>query len=40
MRTSQLGAAQIVGVRPEGEAGVPLAEVLRTRGISRATYGR
>ena len=40
MRTSKFSEAQIVGILREVDAGVPLAEVLRTHGIARATYFR
>ena len=38
MRKSRFTEAQIVGILKEGEAGVPVAEIVRTHGISRATY--
>jgi putative transposase len=38
MRKSRFSEAQIVGILKEGEAGVPVAEVTRKHGISRATY--
>ncbi|MBM3140374.1 MAG: transposase [Chloroflexi bacterium] len=37
MRTSRSSEEQIVGILKEGEAGVPVAELLRRHGISRAT---
>ena len=40
MRTSKFSEAQIVGILREVDAGVPMAEVFRTHGISRATYFR
>lgn len=40
MRTSKFSEAQIVGVLREVDAGVPMAEVPRKHGISRATYVR
>lgn len=38
MRKSKFTESQIVAVLKEGEAGVPVAEILRTHGISRPTY--
>ncbi len=38
MRRSRFTESQIVAILKEGEAGVPVAEVLRTHGISLATY--
>ena len=37
MRKSKFSEAQIVGILREGEAGVPVAEILRKHGISRPT---
>jgi putative transposase len=38
MRKSRFTEAQIVAILKEGEAGVPVAEILRKHGISRPTY--
>ena len=38
MRKSRFTESQIVAVLKEGEAGVAVAEILRTHGISRPTY--
>ena len=38
MRTSKFSESQIVAILKEGEAGVPVAELLRKHGISRGTY--
>ena len=38
MRKSRFTESQIVGILGEGESGVPVTELLRTHGISRATY--
>jgi putative transposase len=38
MRKSKFMESQIVAVLKEGEAGVPVAEILRKHGISRPTY--
>ena len=38
MRKSRFSASQIVEILPEGEAGVPVADLLRKHGISRATF--
>lgn len=38
MRKSRFTESQIVAVLKQGEAGVPVAEILREHGISKATY--
>ena len=38
MRPSKFSETQIVGILREAEAEVPVAEVIRKHGISRATY--
>ena len=38
MRKSKFSEAQIVGILREGDAGVPVAEILRNHGISRPTF--
>ena len=40
MRKSKFSEVQIVAVLREGEAGVPVAEILRKHGISRPTFDR
>ena len=38
MRKSRFTESQIVAILKQGEAGVPIAEILRQHGISKATY--
>lgn len=38
MKQSKFSESQIVAILREGDAGVPVAEVLRKHGISSATY--
>jgi putative transposase len=38
MRKSKFSESQIVAILKEGEAGVPVAEILRKHGIARGTY--
>lgn len=38
MRKSRFTESQIVAVLKQGEAGLPVAEILREHGISKATY--
>ena len=38
MRTSKFSESQIVGMLREAESGVPVADVLRRHGVSKATF--
>lgn len=38
MKKSNFSEAQIVAILKEGEAGVPVAQILRKHGISQGTY--
>ena len=38
MRKSRFTESQIVAILKEGEAGVPVAEIVRKHGVSRNTY--
>ena len=38
MKKSQFTESQILAVLKEGEAGVPVAQIMRKHGISQATY--
>jgi putative transposase len=38
MKQSKFSESQIVAILREGDAGVPVAEILRKHGISSATY--
>jgi putative transposase len=38
MKQSKFSEAQIVAILKEGDAGVPVADILRKHGISHATY--
>jgi putative transposase len=38
MKKSRFSESQVVGILKEGEASVPVAEILRKHGISRNTY--
>ena len=40
MKKSRFTESQIVAILKEGEAGVPIAEIVRKHGISRGTYAR
>jgi putative transposase len=38
MKKSNFSEAQIVAILKEGEAGIPVAQILRKHGISQGTY--
>jgi putative transposase len=38
MRKSKFSESQIVGILKEADAGVPVADLLRTHGLSKATF--
>lgn len=38
MRTSRFTNGQVVSILKDGDSGLPLAELVRKHGISRATY--
>lgn len=38
MRTSKFSESQIVGFLREAESGVPVADLLRRHGVSKATF--
>jgi len=38
MKKSQFTESQILAVLKEGEAGIPVAQIMRKHGISQATY--
>jgi putative transposase len=38
MKKSKFSESQIVAILKEGDAGVPVAQILRKHGISQATY--
>lgn len=38
MRKSKFNESQIVGILKEADAGVPVADLLRKHGLSKATY--
>jgi putative transposase len=38
MRKSRFSESQMVAILKEGEAGIPIAEIIRKHGISRQTY--
>ncbi len=38
MKKSKFSESQIVAILKEGEAGVPVAQIMRKHGVSQATY--
>ena len=38
MKKSRFSESQIVGILKESEGGIPVAEILRTHGISQGTF--
>jgi putative transposase len=38
MKKSRFSESQIVAILQEGDAGVPVAQILRDHGVSQATY--
>ncbi len=38
MKKSRFTESQMIAILKEGEAGIPVADILRTHGISRPTY--
>ena len=38
MKKSRFTESQIIAILKEGETGLPVADILRTHGISRPTY--
>jgi putative transposase len=38
MKKSRFSESQIVAILKEGDAGVPVAQILRNQGVSQATY--
>ena len=38
MKKSRFSESQIVGILKESEGGIPVADILRTHGISQGTY--
>ena len=39
MRKSRFSETQIVGILRDAESGVPVPDLLRTHGVSKATFG-